>query len=308
MTYASTVSGDSPVAWWKLNDTSGTTAVDSGSGTAADGTYTGGYTLSKAGIDGDDAGGGTSVYFNGTTGYITVGSLPSKLQFASGTAFSIEAWCYIPQGEIRGSQLVSEAFAGDGNVRYVLGFSDDGSTLQPAFGWYNGAWQRIQSSTPITTEEWHHIVGTFDGTQQRLYVDGSLVAGPTTPGGTQPTGTETLYIGRRWDTGGFSYFHGYIDEVAMYSSELSSTQVSNHYGARNIETSGQRRVTQLVGESVEDPTTVQRRVTTVVAEAVEDPTTVQRKVSSLILEVIGHEDVGWWGMGMLDAEMDDPTF
>jgi hypothetical protein len=246
MTYAATVAGDSPVAWWKLNETVGTTATDSGSGTAANGTYTNTWTYGLSGIDSADAGGGTSVKA-GTNGYITVGALPAKLQFASGTSFSIEAWCAF-QGSAPGPALVTEAFAGDGTVRYMLGFYNGSSwTDFPSFGWYNGSWRLIQSATGIGNGLWHHVVGTFDGTQLRLYVDGSLVAGPTTPGGTQPGGTETLYIGRRWDSG--TYFDdGWLDEVAMYSVALSSTQVSNHYGARNT-TADPLRVTSVWAEA-----------------------------------------------------------
>lgn len=306
MTYASIVAGDSPVGWWKLNESSGTTANDSGSGTAANGTYTGGYTLGTAGIDEADSGGGTSVKFNGTSGYITVGSLPSKLQFASGTAFSIEAWCYLPSNVGVGpGTLVSEGYEGDGNVRYVLGFDNDGASLKPAFGWYNGAWRRIASATNITAEAWHHIVGTFDGTQQRLYVDGSLVAGPTTPGGAQPTGTETLYIARRWDTAGWTYFNGWVDEVAMYASALSSTQVSNHYGARNLLADSEHRVTQVLAE-VASPGTPERRVTQLVAE-VGTPGTPQRQVSQLVVEVACKQDIAGWDVIMLDEHYDQWT-
>lgn len=249
MTYASTVSADSPVAWWKLNETSGTTATDSGSGTAANATYTGTCYLAQQGIDEADAGGGTAVGF-GSDGYLTIASLPTKLQFASGTAFSIEAWVAFqdpdfrnpgaPNGTAPGVSIVTEAYSGDGTVRYFLGFND--GTARPSFGWYNGAWRLVQwtgTGSNIGDSNWHHLVGTFDGTQMRLYVDGTLRAGPTTPGGTQPGGTEALHIGKRWDSSDV-FDGGFFDEIAMYSAALTSTQVSNHWGARNIGTANIR--------------------------------------------------------------------
>ena len=66
----------------------------------------------------------------------------------------------------------------------------------------------------------------------KLYVDGQLAA-------TNPQTQAQNYSGY-WRVGGDSawsgsaYFAGTIDEVAFYSTELSATQVMQHYKASPI--------------------------------------------------------------------------
>lgn len=306
VTYAAEVAADSPVAWWKLNETSGTNAEDDGSGTDADGTYTGGFTLDEPGIDGADAGGGSSVRFDGTNGYVAVGALPSKLQFASGTDFTVEAWCAF-DGSLSspGAAIVSEAFSGDGGVRYMLGTYDgSGATRKPSFGWYNGSWRLAASSTELTDGNWHHLVGTYDGgaNELELWVDGTSVA-TLTPGGTQPGGTENLYLGRRWDTGGSQYFNGWLDEVALYSTKLSSTRIAAHFDAYNADPTV-AAVTTAFAEAVAIDSSAGARVTTAFAEAVAVDSTPGARVTGAWVEAVVERDYAGWDVLIAD----DPSF
>lgn len=250
MTYASVVSADAPDAWWKFNETQGTSLADSGSGTAANLTISGSGTIfGVAGIDSGDT--ATNYCIGMPSSYGSV-AMPTKLQFAGD--FTIEAWVAFNNTTSKAIAVVSEAYAGDNTVRYFLGFwTGSTDSRKPSFGWYNGAWRVIQSASDITDTDWHHLVGTWDNTasQMELWVDGTSVAGPTTPGGTKPGGTETLYVGRRWD--GNAYFPGYMDEVAMYAKKLSGTAIGNHYGAYNPAYGV--RATQFYGEATVEGTT-----------------------------------------------------
>lgn len=80
---------------------------------------------------------------------------------------------------------------------------------------------------------WHHVAGTYDGTQLQLYVDGApwgsprLHTGtilPMLPGSFLAVGSED---GRTVCGGciGNRYFHGDIDEVAIYSRALTPGEV-----------------------------------------------------------------------------------
>jgi concanavalin A-like lectin/glucanase superfamily protein len=85
---------------------------------------------------------------------------------------------------------------------------------------------------PVSPGEWHHIVGTYDGTQLQLYVDG-VAAGnprlhtgtilPMPKGGFLAIGSED---GRRTNNPNEPrYFHGDIDEVAIYRRALTPQEV-----------------------------------------------------------------------------------
>jgi hypothetical protein len=58
------------VGWWKLDETSGTTAVNAVNPGTLDGTYTGGYTLGQSPVCPQ---GGYSVALDGSTGYVPFG-------------------------------------------------------------------------------------------------------------------------------------------------------------------------------------------------------------------------------------------
>lgn len=294
-----------PIAWWKFNETSGTSAEDYGTGTDADGTYTGGYSLMAPGTD---AAPNYSVYLNGTSGYVSIGAVPAKLQFAAGAPFSIEAWAAF-DGETLpypGAAIVSEAYSGDNTVRYMLGFHDNDK--YPTFGWYNGSWRFVKSSVQVTDGNFHHYVGTFDGTQLRLYLDGTLVAGPWTPGGTQPGGTETLYIGRRWDNYDRVYWNGYIDNVAFYDYALASDTVDDHSNLLNVGPVG-IVVTQVMAEAAVPMTLPPLSVTQVMAEAAVPRYPVTVDVTDVVVEMAVPFDIAWWDdFILIDHELwVDPT-
>jgi hypothetical protein len=94
----------------------------------------------------------------------------------------------------------------------------------------------ITSSANINDGNWHNAVTVFDGTNLSLYVDGVLVAGPTTwQGGNITTdATNTFFIGSSGSTSGplVPYFSGNIDEVRIYNRALSAAEITNLYNQK----------------------------------------------------------------------------
>ncbi|HJN15448.1 MAG TPA: LamG domain-containing protein, partial [Armatimonadota bacterium] len=75
----------------------------------------------------------------------------------------------------------------------------------------------------ITTEAWHHVAMTYDGSELRLFIDGRQHAAkeiglPRTPG------DGALCFGHRQD-GQQDRFRGVLDEVRLYSSALSAEEL-----------------------------------------------------------------------------------
>lgn len=92
----------------------------------------------------------------------------------------------------------------------------------------DGAWQSVTFSNPnLDITQWHHYVGTFDGTTLNIYVDG-IKNSVQYAGSINTTDTGSLYLG--WDDGQSGrYFNGLIDEVAIYNRALSATEIQEHY-------------------------------------------------------------------------------
>jgi len=87
--------------------------------------------------------------------------------------------------------------------------------------------------TPATTGvgflngDWRHIAGTYDGTNLKLYVDGSEVSSVSRTGNLI-SATGELALGAFFTS---NYFDGKIDEVAIWNTALSSDAVTEIYNA-----------------------------------------------------------------------------
>ncbi|UCG58589.1 MAG: LamG domain-containing protein, partial [Phycisphaerales bacterium] len=70
---------------------------------------------------------------------------------------------------------------------------------------------------------WHHLAGTYDGSEVRLYIDGKLeVASPAA--GSIATNTFNLNIGRTFEIPDWLY-SGSIDDVRIYDYALSGDEI-----------------------------------------------------------------------------------
>ncbi|MCD6400218.1 DUF2341 domain-containing protein, partial [candidate division WOR-3 bacterium] len=101
-----------------------------------------------------------------------------------------------------------------GKDAYSLEMSSDGATL---YGYISN--HEISTSVSNPTN-WHHFVMTFDGADQKLYIDGAEKATQNI-GGTIGTNTNKVFIGE--------FFSGVIDEVAIYNRALSAEEILDHY-------------------------------------------------------------------------------
>jgi len=192
--YSTTVLGDSPASYWRLGESSGTSALDA-AGTNT-GTYTGGYTLGAAGAIAGDT--DTSVSLNGSSGYVDINQA-ATLQ--PGTALSVEAWVKPSASVPDGAPAFVSPSAGS-VTGYGLGFKS-GHALIYVYG-ASGVENFAESVNLIPTGSWTYLVGTWDGSTIRLYVNGQLQA--STPDSAVYYGTinTDAQIGRS----GSSYFPG----------------------------------------------------------------------------------------------------
>jgi hypothetical protein len=218
--YASGVLGDGAGKYWRLDETSGSTAYDWAG--FDDATYATGVGRGAGGAVPGDA----AASFDGTaSGYVA-----SASRAEGPTTFSVEAWFMTTSTS--GGKIVGfgNAATGDsGNYdRHV--YMDGNGRIW--FGVYPGGVQTVNSARSYNDGQWHHVAASLSGAGMALYVDGKRVAqdGNT---GAQP------YSGY-WRIGGdnlngwnsqpsSAYFTGAIDDVAIYPTALSLAQVQKHY-------------------------------------------------------------------------------
>jgi hypothetical protein len=220
--YVSSVLADQPLAYWRLDEDGGTTAHDSTHN--FDGIYRNGVTLGVAGILPGD----TAALFDGDGGYVYVGA---HLAFLGTTPFSVEAWIRPTRidGAFRGvlsneSPSISQRF---GYLLYVEQ-APDAAVLSGFERWNGGMSNPTVVVNDVTVGAWTHLVGTFDGTNETFYVNGSAVSfNDGKPITITTTGDFVLAALNSAATP--SFFAGTVDEVAVYDHALSPTCILAHY-------------------------------------------------------------------------------
>ncbi len=218
--------GDAPLGYWRLGETTGTTAADSkrtsSSNPALPGTYVGGVTLGQSSALPSEAIG--SAGFDGINDYVEIAN---KTAFDVITkAVSVEAWI-----KTSGWTKPWEAIVTKGDSSWRLSrYSQSG---QVSFDTTSSISTNGSHSLPglsnVADNRWHHVVGVYDGVAKYLYVDGILEAfAPYRE--TLQINNRAVRIGENSEATG-RYFKGQIDEVAVYAKALTPVQVLDHYRA-----------------------------------------------------------------------------
>jgi large repetitive protein len=211
--YRDTVQADHPISYWRLDDSTGTTALDFEH--ANNGSYLASPSLSRPGaIFGDPD---TAVSFNGTTQYVSV---PYSATL-NPTTFSVEVWAKATGGAGTYRGVIASRGYPNGWVLYA------GSNNTWQFWINNGTGMLMVSGGAVTLNAWTHLVGTFDGTTVRFYVNGVQVSSAAVVT-YQPQISKILAIGQGEPGTGF-FFPGSLDEPAVYGSALTASQIQNDY-------------------------------------------------------------------------------
>ncbi len=214
MAYSTEVLADSPVAYWRLAEASGTSAADS-AGTIT-GTYVNAPTLGAASLVASDTA-NKAVSFDGVNDHVTAPSGAVGLNPTA--ALTIEAWVKpttISAGDHQivrktGQYFLQRAAGAVSLVVYVAGVA------------------KVLTVTPaLVAGTAYHVVATYDGTNQKIYLDGVQV-GTRAQTGALSTTANTLYIGSATAT--TEFWDGTLDEVAIYSTALSAARALAHYEA-----------------------------------------------------------------------------
>jgi hypothetical protein len=229
--YATMIMGDNPMAYWRLDETNGTTAFDSAGG--HDGTYSGSLTLGASGaLPGDSD---TAVHFSG--GHVLV---PYTPVLNPGSAFTVEFWAntdvdalqagatYVPMG--------SQFRNGGGRDGWAFYDNNDGNGWELQMGDPSGVAYYAYGSAEALGNYWYYVAAIWDGNSTlSLYAENQLVGQNTQVqnGGVYvPNPSQPLIIGNRND---FNFpFAGLMDEVAFYNYALSADQISNHWSIKFV--------------------------------------------------------------------------
>jgi prepilin-type N-terminal cleavage/methylation domain-containing protein len=211
------------VGIWKFDEGSGSVADDT-SGWDNHGTLVNSPTWRCASVDSSytPSGQGCSLEFDGYDDYVRI--LDSDA-LDIGNAITVEAWVKNDSSTTAGEHRIT----GKHN-EYVLSSVRSGNSIKFAFALYNGiSWSPGAGTDYIyALDTWHHVVGVYDVSstdQLKIFINGELKnTANNTPAGST---TNPVYIS--WNSALF--FNGLIDEVRIYSTSLSLSQIQSQYYA-----------------------------------------------------------------------------
>ena len=218
-TYRDEILADNPLAYYRLGESSGTVASDeTGNG------HTGTYVAVMQGVPGalaSDPNTAVSIV-KADTSHV---ALSDRLTVSGRGAFSIEAWikpnaldetyrfvvCNERSAPRHGYAIVVHAQHGVFFERYV---AND---------------QKATPAAAIAAGVYSHVVGTYDGSTLRLYMNGAL-ASEEGDVRNMPAYTTPAAIGAYLQFAD-SVFDGAVDEVALYATALAPDRVKPHFDA-----------------------------------------------------------------------------
>jgi hypothetical protein len=209
------------IGLWHLDEAAGTSIAYDRSGQGNNGSVQGGTTFARVGKL------GTAVSLNGTSGFI-------KIPFSASldtnpTVVSVSAW--IKSLSTTGGTGNIIFTAGDGGAHtYQLYLNSGKADL-----FSNNV--DLGGTTLVSDGNWHHLVGTWNGSTASLYVDGVFnKSAAMTFGGIVIDNQIGVQCSTAGSTGCNGYFNGSIDEVAVWNKVLNSAEVLQLYrrGANRI--------------------------------------------------------------------------
>jgi Concanavalin A-like lectin/glucanases superfamily len=221
--YYDEVIADNPDGYWRLGESSGTTAVDEIG--ANNGTYINSPTLGDAGAIGGDS--DTAITFAGTGNQgVNCGSVANYTT----SDFTIEFWINAVSFASTANAVVCVViFRGQyQQTGYYVGIGTDGSV-----GLNTNQSGAIQSTGTaagaVSVLTWNHIVITRQGSTVLIYVNGVDV---TSSAGTHtnPDSSPDQFVIGDYNANGWTP-NATMDEVAIYSTALSAARVAAHYNA-----------------------------------------------------------------------------
>lgn len=215
-----TGSEDGLVAYYKFNETSGTTA-DNAEGTASyDGTLT-----NMLGLEWKPSaaffGPKNCLDFDGTDDYVYNNDL-----FASGSAITVECWAFFDSFNGAPDANITNLVSG-GDENFILRIGDGGmDNNMPQFTIRIGGTQyRLNADARLSTNTWYHLAGVYDGSDMKLYIDGKLDKSQS-QSGTLTTTTNPFTLGGTSSSG--RYLDGRMDEVRIWSVARTQAEIAGN--------------------------------------------------------------------------------
>jgi hypothetical protein len=174
---------------------------------------------------------GDALDFNGAGDHVVIPN-DSSLSMAS-NSITVACWIYPDSLATEWSTIIQRDNASGSWFDWQLyaRASDAPTAFHPVFrmDWDQSgdsgsipASEQVEGDIILSTNTWYHIAATYDGSQMKFYIDGTL-RGTTPVNGTIPNSGKDIWIGGNEVWG--EYFAGLIDELYIFDRALSEEEI-----------------------------------------------------------------------------------
>jgi prepilin-type N-terminal cleavage/methylation domain-containing protein len=156
---------------------------------------------------------GKCIYFDGSGDYVSINSGP----VLNNKPITISLWIKEPSSATYGT--------------FIIGGTTYGGFLRDNSGSYE--WDLYDTSehnifTPIPSyNQWHNVVGTYDGSIQKIYVDGVMKNSQSLS--ITPATTSNISFGACLFCGPSQFTTGFLDEVVIYNIAVPTVVIEQNY-------------------------------------------------------------------------------
>jgi hypothetical protein len=172
------------------------------------------------------ANGGSIVFNDATLQHGNITNIGNK------NVWSVEVWFKISSsltGKV--SSILTNRYDLSTKLNFSIGTNNSPSSYKLCVGFFDGSWHNTTGFDP-SLNTWYQVVGTYDGTTLRQYVNGTSSGGTLNYVGTPQSGGD-IRLMRRWDDVSVSsnYINGNLSNAKIYNRALSASEVTKNYNA-----------------------------------------------------------------------------
>jgi hypothetical protein len=234
--YATTVLADSPIAYWRVGDKTGTVHATEfvDGGLTASYNPNGGVTYGVIGAIKNDP--DTAITLDGVTGNLSVAET-TALSFPDNATFSVEMWMRpkIIDGLYRRPWSRETSDPRTGYSLYFVTYGDGGAHAKLCYeNWIETGGVATNNRTQCGSAEpqvgvYTHVVFTYDGSIAKMYMNGGEADNGAQTAAAQAGIPPFLWGTSARDSTYDGPYSGDLDELAIYNYALTPAQVTKHY-------------------------------------------------------------------------------
>jgi hypothetical protein len=146
--------------------------------------------------------------------------------------WTIESWFRVTSSLTgQATMIVGNKWDGTTKFNFSMGTNRASASYNVCVGFFDGGWRNTNGFAP-SLNTWYHVIGTYDGSTVKQYVNNAFDT-QLSYSGTPLSGGE-VRIARRWDASDSdagNFFPGDISVVRIYNRALNVEEIAQNFNA-----------------------------------------------------------------------------